>query len=216
MHRQLSIIICGLAVSVAPAAFAQQVQDSDSASATDGAAVETEAPEPQDPTQLLGGHLGLAAGGRTSPGGLEIGGSYLYRLTETDWLDSGVGFTFGSGSAACFTDRNGEVLCDHGLLEGFSAEVSAAVRREFPGQGTFTPYARVGIGVRLVSFGDDDVKGAAFPVIVGGGVRSEVAERVAVFGGADLRAGVGLLTGDVGVEPHLSMTVFFGVEFRLD
>lgn len=216
MHRQLSIIICGLSLALAPDAFAQQAQDSDAASTTDTAGVEQEAPEPEDVTQLLAGHLGLAAGGRTSPGGLEIGGSYLYRLTESDWLDGGVGFTFGSGSAACFTDRDGEVLCDHGLLKGFSAEVSAAVRREFPGQGKFTPYARLGLGVRLVSFGDDDVKGAAFPVILGGGVRSQVAERVAVFGGADLRAGVGLLTGDVGVEPHLTLAVFFGAEFRLD
>lgn len=207
MYRRLIASACAL--GLAPGAAAAQDEEPTSE-------VEAEVPEPPESTQRIGGQLGLEGGGRTSPGGFAIGGSYIYRLTETDWLDGGVSFTFGSASAACFRDRDDQVLCDHGLLKGFAAEVSAGVRRDFAGQDRFTPFARVGLAVRLVSFGDDDVKGAAVPVVVGGGVRAQVADRIAVVGGATLRAGIGILSGDVGVEPHASLAIHFGVEFGLD
>ena len=43
-----------------------------------------------------------------------------------------------------------------------------------------------------------------------------MARRVAVVGGATLRAGVGLFGRDVGLEPQGSLAISAGVEFGLD
>jgi hypothetical protein len=178
--------------------------------------VEVEVERPIALTQELGAALGVEAGGRVSPGGLHVSARYLYRLSDVDWLESGAAFTFGGGDAACFRDRDDDFVCDHGIFGGFALEASAGVRRFFAEQGAFAPFARAGLGVRLVSFSSDDVLGAAFPVIAGGGVRARVAERIAIAAGADLRAGVGVYGRGLGAEPYLSFAVHAGVEFGLD
>lgn len=169
-------------------------------------------------TQEIGAFLGLELGGGTTPGGLQAAGRYLYRLSDRDWLDTGVAFTFGGGDAECFRDRADDVVCDHGPLSGFAAEASAGIRRTFAsaGEGRFVPYAHAGVALRLVSFGDDGLRGAAVPLYLGGGVRARVADRVDVVGGALARAGVGFFNRDVGAEPQLSLAVVGGVEFGLD
>lgn len=175
------------------------------------------AEEPVDPagTQELGARLGVEAGGRVTPGGAQLAGSYLYRLSDVDWFEGGIGFTYGGGGAECFRERDDTLVCDHGLVDGFGGELSAGVRRFFAGQERFSPYARAALGARLVVFNGDDVKGFAVPLIVGGGVRAQVADKVSVVGGADLRAGPGWYSRDLGVEPHISLVVHGGVEFRL-
>src|SRR5689334_16702460 len=45
--------------------------------------------------QNIGAELGLAAGGRVTPGGLRIAGHYLYQLNDVDWFDGSIGFTYG-------------------------------------------------------------------------------------------------------------------------
>lgn len=165
--------------------------------------------------QELGGTLGIETGGRTSPGGFQLASAYLYRLSDEDWFDGGVTVTYGGGSAACFRDRDGDLLCDHGLLDGFAAEVSGGVRRFFAGQKKFSPYARAAVGLRVATYTADDVTGLAIPLILGGGVRAAVTDGIAVVGGADLRAGPAFFGGDLGAEPHFTLSVHVGAEFRL-
>jgi hypothetical protein len=179
------------------------------------AAVDAEA-DPADLSQQLAAHVGLELGGRTSPGGFQIGGTYIYRVAEQDWFDTGAAFTFGGGSAACFRDREDDVLCDHGITKGFAAELSAGFRRVLDADEKFAPYFRVGLAVRLASFADDELRGVAFPLVAGGGLRSQVAPRIAVAGGAMVRAGIGVFGRDMGVEPQLSLAIHAGVEFGLD
>lgn len=171
--------------------------------------------EPRGTGQALAGMLGLDLGGRVSPGGLHVAGAYLYRLSDEDWFDGGLSFTFGSGQAGCFRDREDSFLCDHGQLDGFGGELFAGARRYFPGQGRFTPYARAALGLRLVSFGDDDVSGVAVPLHLGGGVQVRIAPRIAMTGGAELRVGPAFLNRDLGTEPHLGLAVHGGIEFDL-
>jgi hypothetical protein len=167
-------------------------------------------------TQEIGGAAGLAIGGRTSPGGVELAGTYLYRLSDHDWLQSAASFTFGGGGPGCFRDRDDAVVCNHGVLDGFAAEASASLRRYFATQGSITPFGRLGLGLRLVSYGADDLRGVAFPIFLGGGVRAAVADDIHVTGSGDLRLGLGHFGRGVGGEPQLSLAILAGVEFALD
>jgi hypothetical protein len=179
---------------------------------------EEPAEEPKPPAasdQMLAGSLGLDLGGRVSPGGLHIAGAYLYQLSDVDWFDGGLSFTFGSGKAGCFRDRDSDYLCDHALVDGFGAEIFGGVRRYFPGQGRFTPYGRAALGLRMVSFGADDVRGLAIPLQLGGGVRASVNQRVSLSGGAELRLGPAWFNRELDDQPHLGLAVHAGIEFEL-
>lgn len=165
--------------------------------------------------QELAGSLGLDLGGRVSPGGLHVAGAYLYQLSDVDWFDGGLSFTFGSGQAGCFRDREDDYVCDHGLVDGFGAEIFGGVRRYFPGQGRFTPYGRAALGLRMVSFGADDVRGLAIPLQLGGGVRASIDERISLSGGAELRLGPAWFNRELEDQPHLGLAVHAGIEFKL-
>lgn len=172
-------------------------------------------PDARD-TQEIGATLGMALGGSMSPGGLAVAGRYLYRLSDDDWLESGVGFSFGSSAAACYRDRASEYVCDHGLLDGFAGEGSVGVRRYFAGQKEFRPFAKLGLGLRLVSFSGDDVLGVSVPVLVSGGVRAQVASRVLIVVDATLRAGPAFLNQNLGIQPSVALSIGAGVEFTLE
>lgn len=174
-----------------------------------------EAKRPTASDRELAGSLGLDLGGRVTPGGLHIAGAYLYQLSDVDWFDGGLSFTFGSGQAGCFRDRDNDYLCDHALIHGFGAEIFGGVRRYFPGQGRFTPYGRAALGLRLVSFGVDDVRGLAIPLQLGGGVRASVNERISLSGGAELRLGPAWFNRELEDQPHLGLAVHAGIEFEL-
>ena len=176
---------------------------------------DSQTPEKQ-PTQEIGARLGLEAGGRVTPGGLHVEGAYLYRFTDIDWLEQVVGFTFGGQSAECFRDRSDEVVCDHGILNGFSAELGLAVRRYFPGQGVFSPFARAGLAVRGVFYSADDLRGIAVPIWLGGGVRATVTKGISVTADASLKTGFGILNRGLGLEPNASFAITAGAEFVLD
>src|SRR5262249_7768111 len=75
--------------------------------------------------QGIGVDIGAAAGGRVTPGGLRVSGHYLYQLSDQDWFDGTATFTFGSGTAACFRDRDNAFICEHGLADGDGFEVAA-------------------------------------------------------------------------------------------
>lgn len=202
MHRHLSTaVIVSLLLSAATAA-AQEAATSAKAPAI---AAEQE----------LGARLGFIAGGRVSPGGLLVTGTYLYQLATKDWFDASVGFSFGSGSAACFRDRDFDLLCDHGLADGFGGYIAGGIRRFLAPKGDFVPYVRAGVAVRLSSYSADSVHGFVVPLWGGGGVRARVSEGISVVGDAVLELGGGVFNKGIGVEPHFAFAVLGGVEFAI-
>jgi hypothetical protein len=165
--------------------------------------------------QGIGADVGIAAGGRVTPGGLRVAGHYLYQLSDRDWFDGTAAFTFGSGGSACSRDQMDTLSCDHGFTAGRSIQISASVRRMFSAQGAFRPFARAGLGVSLVQFSGDDVSGIAVPLHVGGGIRARVAPAVAVVAQGELQLGLGRFGDDLGIEPQVGMAFTAGAEFRL-
>ena len=165
--------------------------------------------------QGIGAEIGIAAGGRVTPGGLRVGGHYLYQLSDQDWFDGTASFTFGSDSAGCYQDQMATLVCEHGFTSGRGVEVAATVRRMFAAQGAFRPFARAGLGVSLVRFSADEISGIAFPVHLGGGVRARVAPAVAVVAQADLQVGLGRFGDALGTEPQVGVAFTAGAEFRL-
>ena len=159
--------------------------------------------------------LGLATGGRVTPGGLRITGHYLYQLSERDWFDGAAAFTFGSGSPACFRDRQDVLVCNHGLADGSGVEVSAGVRRMLAPQAAFHPFVRAGVGLGVVRFGDDDVSGFTLVLGGGGGVRVNVAPSISVVADGELELGFGGFSHGLGLEPQLGLAITAGAEFRL-
>ena len=173
----------------------------------------------QDPTlqseQGIGGALGISTGGRSTPGGLRIAGSYLYQLSSDDWFDGVAAFTLGGGGAACFRDRSKQFVCDHSLASGAAVTIEAGVRRYFAARGEFTPFARVGVGLAIVSFRGDDVTGLAVPIHLGAGLRVAVVESIAITAQAALEIGIARFGHDLGTEPQLGAFVTIGAELEL-
>jgi hypothetical protein len=202
-------VIAALALCLAPAAALAQEQTPPAEEVTDSVI------SGPGITQRIGGRLGVEAGGRSTPGGLHVGGSFLYLLDGPYWFDAGIGFTFGGGAAGCFRDRDNDGVCDHGIASGFAAEVVASVRRELGSRDGFTPYVRVGIAARLIAFGGDDVRGLGIPLIGSVGVRREVTDGIAVAAAFDLRTGWGFFNRSLGPEAHASASINAGVEFDL-
>ena len=111
--------------------------------------------------------------------------------------------------------RRGEIRRDHGVVGGRSAELSAGIRRFLTAQNGFTPYASVRLGIRAISFSNDDVRGVAALAIAGAGVRVRLHELVSLGGGAALEVGGGLFGRGLGGELQLGLSIFSGVEFLL-
>jgi len=216
-----------IAAAVVAAAWLAPVAAWDGDGAAPGADLEPAAPvEPgadvvdddaEPPaTQEIGGALGLAAGGRVTPGGVHVDGVYLYRLSDQDWFVGGIGFTVGGGAAGCFRDRNNDTICDHGVLQGADGELRAGVRRYLPGRQSFAPHAEAGVTLRLARYGDDHLTGVALPVWIGAGVRATVSPGIEVGGGARLEAGPALFGKHLGLEPQLGLVVTVGCDFAID
>jgi hypothetical protein len=164
----------------------------------------------------LGARLGVAMGRRFTPGGVRAAGVMLYRLTDDDWFDGSMAFTFGRSRATCFTDRDGDFACDYSVIDGAAIDLVAGIRRFLPGPERFAPYLRAGVGVRYLSFGGDDVRGFAIPVSAGTGVRARVNDLVAV--GADVggELGIAWLDHDLGTQSQLGIVLQATVELWLD
>jgi hypothetical protein len=178
-----------------------------------GTSERVELDDPGD--QGVGAAMGIAAGGRVTPGGLRITGHYLYQLSSEDWFDGTASFTFGGGDAACFADRMAATQCGHDFNDGNAIELAAGVRRVFAVRGNFRPFARAALGLSFVRFRNDDVTGLAVPLHLGGGVRARVAPGVAVVGHAEVMLGFGGFSRGLGAEPQLGMAVTAGAEFEL-
>jgi hypothetical protein len=165
--------------------------------------------------QGIGAEIGVAVGGRVTAGGLRLAGHYLYKLSDQDYFDGVASFTYGGGSAACFRDRSNSFVCDHGLADGGTVEIGANVRRFFGSRNDFWPFARAGVGIAIVRFQDDSVTGFAIPLHVGGGVRAEVSDGIAVVGEGALDLGFGVFNHALGLEPQVGLAITAGAEFRL-
>jgi hypothetical protein len=150
-----------------------------------------------------------------TPGGFHVTGNYLYQLSDRDWFDGVASVTFGSGGAACFFDRSDAFICEHGLADGFSFEISANVRHYFDAQGMFRPFAHGGIGAGFARFAGDSVSGFMLPAHGGGGVRVAVAPEVAIVALGDVALGIGWYSRGVGTQAVFGASVIAGVEFPL-
>ncbi len=169
-----------------------------------------------EPQVALGAEVGAAGGGGTTPGGLRVGGRYLYRLADHDWFDSGVGFTFGSGgSTACGRTPPDGMECNHGVADGFAGDLALGLRRTLRAQGNFTPFVRGGVFGRVLRFAADDVTGAAAGLEAGAGVAATIQRDVAIVAGASAFAGRAWLGSGVGSTGQLGMLVSLGAELRL-
>ncbi len=206
MSRRLSPIVASALLASTPA-----LADDDVLEAT----AQADAATDELGDQAIGAAVGIATGGRVTPGGLRIAGNYLYQLSSQDWFDGTASFTFGGRDAACYRDRMDLVVCDHGYAEGGAIEITAGVRRMFAAQGRYRPFARAGVGISVVRFGSDDVSGVAIPLHLGAGVRAHVERRLALVAQGDLVTGIGRFTRGLGIEPQLGFTVTAGAEFRL-
>ena len=169
--------------------------------------------------QAIGPSLGIAAGGRTTPGGLMLAGHYLYQLADQDWFDGRATFVFGGGDAECFRNRSDVVICEHGLADGYAGGVEAGVRRFLPAlansDGTFWPFLRGALGASLVRFSNDEVTGIVFALHAGPGLRVSIDENISIVALADLVLGLGAFGNGVGAEPQLGINISAGAEFKL-
>lgn len=164
----------------------------------------------------LGARLGVAMGRRFTPGGVRVAGVMLYRLSESEWFDGSMAFTFGRSRSTCFTDRDGAFACDYGVIDGTAIDLVAGIRHFLPGPERFAPYVRAGVGVRLLSFGGDDVRGLAIPASAGVGVRARVSDLVAVGGDVGAEAGIAWLDHGLGSQSQLGIVMQAMVELWLD
>jgi hypothetical protein len=165
--------------------------------------------------QAVEASVGVATGGRVTPGGLRIEGHYLYQLSDRDWFDGVAGFTFGGGAPECFRDRQDNFICDHGIAQGGGFEISGGVRHYLAGNDQFWPFVEGGIGVRYIRFGNDDVSGIGIPLHAGGGIRVSLTPALAISAQGQFEFGIGDFSHSLGAEPQLGISITAGVEFRL-
>jgi hypothetical protein len=168
--------------------------------------------------QAISAMIGVAGGGRTTPGGLIIAGHFFYQLSDQDWFDGAASFTFGSRDAECFRDRMDAVICDHGLADGYAGTFTAGVRRFLPhaASGNYWPFVSGGVGAGVVRFPpEDDTTGITFLAHAGVGLRASVAEAIAITGQAQFQLGLGQFSNGVGWEPQVGLNVTAGAEFKL-
>jgi hypothetical protein len=204
------------AVAIAPAIA--HAQDAPGAGTDTGGGATANANAPADMSdQAIAAMIGVAGGGRTTPGGLVVAGHYFYQLSDQDWWDGAAAFVFGGGDAECFRDRMNSVICDHGLADGYAGKLEFAVRRFVPALSSdaFWPFVRAGLGAGIERFSDDDTTGIAFFVVGGGGLRASITEDLALSAVIDLQLGLAQFSNGVGGEPQFGIHISAGAEFKL-
>lgn len=173
-------------------------------------------PAPDDDRQrAIAVELGATGGGGATPGGMRVGGRYLYRLAAHDWFDGGVAFTFGTPRAACGRVAPYGMECAHGPVDGFAGDLSLGVRRDLPGQQGFVPFVRAAVFGRVLRFERDDVSGAAAGLELGVGLRAAVRGDLSIVAGANGFAGLAHLGADYGNDGQLGLTINAGAELRM-
>lgn len=168
--------------------------------------------------QEIGARLGTQLGALgVTPGGLRVGGVFLYRMSERTWFDAEAASSFGAGASQCNVRQDRSLDCEHGLADGFGFQLGAHLRWFLTTRPSgFQPYVRGGLGLDLAHFGGDDVTGVALTARGSFGIRHPVGSGVMVGGEALLSAGPGLYSGGVGVRPYTALLVQFGLEIALN
>lgn len=165
----------------------------------------------------LAGDVGLSGGGTGTPGGLRVGGHYLYRLADRDWFDTSVAFTFGGRGDACMpgsADASGATAmdalpCDRAVTDGFAGDLALGLRRELAVRHGFTPWLRIAGFARALRF--TDVGGFAAGGELGAGLRAPVHGDLAIVAGATGFLGVPL-DADLASTHQLGLTITVGAE----
>jgi hypothetical protein len=206
MSRRLTVSLLAICAT-AHNAFSQDVTTTDPAP--------TAPPNVKIAERELAAEIGIAAGGRTTTGGLRFTGRLLYQLSSQDWFEGTANFTFGTGGAECFRDRDNVVVCEHGLLSGRSASVGGGIRRYFFANTKYTPFARLAAAFGVSRFSTDELTGLTVTLHGGGGMRVAVANRIAVVVVGDVALGAGTFNRNVGTEPQLGFALSMGAEFAL-
>lgn len=172
--------------------------------------VDGELGDARDERQVaLAADVGFSGGATATPGGLRVGGHYLYRLADRDWFDTTVAFTFGGRGDACM-DTADAMPCDRAITDGFAGDLALGLRRDLAPRRGFTPYLRAAAFARALRF--TDVGGFAAGGELGAGVRAPVGEQLALVAGAHAFLGA-RLTGDA--DRQLGMTVTVGAEIGM-
>jgi len=164
----------------------------------------------------LGALLGAVGGGGLAPGGVLLDGRFLYRMSDKDWFEGNVDFSFGGDSPSCYRDRSSQLRCTPPLQNGFSAGVLGGIRRYFHGQKNFRPYVNAKVGLRMLSFARDDLRALELPLRGGAGLRVGVAPQVFVVAESQLRLGLAFWNRGLGWQGNASLAVAVGVEFILE
>lgn len=168
-----------------------------------------------EPQVGFAAEIGAAGGGSHTPGGLRLGGRYLYRLADRDWFDGGVAFTFGHPGTGCGRVPPDGMSCSHGAVDGFAGDLTLGVRRELPAQRGFSPFVRGGGFARALRFDQDRVSGFGLGLELGGGVAAAVGRDLRVVAAAGLFGGTAWLGQGVGQARQLGMSVTMGAEMQL-
>ena len=172
-------------------------------------------PAADDHAVALAVEVGAVGGGGATPGGLRVGGRYLYRMAERDWFDGGVAFTFGRPGAGCGRVPPDGMACAHGVADGFAGDLSLGVRRELGRDPAFVPFVRAAGFARVLRFASDDVTGVAAGGELGAGLRARVGDDLSLVGAATAFAGLARLGNDVGGAGQLGLIIVGGAEFRM-
>ena len=151
-----------------------------------------------------------------TPGGLLVTGNYMYRLNGFDWFESEAEFVYGGGGRGCAGEPAETLQCDHGLATGTAMAFTVGLRRFLKAQGRFDPYFRLGLSLRRISFAADELRGIAFPIVFGGGVRTKVHPTTSVVVGGVVQFGPAWFNRGLGVEPQVALLLVGGAEFGLD
>lgn len=188
--------------------------DDAGAPATDDAAASDDERE-DDRAVALAAELGAVGGGGATPGGMRVGGRYLVRLSERDWFDGGLAFTFGRPGPGCGRVSPQGMSCDHGVADGFSGDLSIGVRRELGRSTEFVPFVRVAAFARVLRFATDDVTGVAGGGELAAGLRARLRDDLSLVGSAAAFAGLARLGSGFGSAGQLGLTITAGAEFRM-
>lgn len=168
-----------------------------------------------EPQVGFAAEIGAASGGSHTPGGLRLGGRYLYRLADRDWFDGGMAFIFGQPGAGCGRVPPDGMACSHGAVDGFAGDLTLGVRRELPARRGFAPFVRGGGFARALRFAQDRVSGFGLGLELGGGIAAAVGRDLRVVAGAGVFGGTAWLGQDIGQARQLGVSVTMGAEMRM-
>ncbi len=130
-----------------------------------------------------------------SPGGARVSGEYDRRLGRRLLLDLHAALLLGADERACYFDRQGALLCDHGAMEGMGLMLGGGVLLPLRTRPAYQAYLRLGAEVGRVSFDADDTSGLALAIRSGAGLRWQLGAKLSLHVEGNLALGATSLEG---------------------